>query len=97
MNRYTVTANNVHIVDSYQVRKRDMLPTIQAIHTAEPGSFVWRRSPKSLRREWATHNLLYALHIARSRTKDVDLNYPQPWYMKPIYGFVGALALIVIR
>lgn len=38
---------------------------------------VLERSNFSLLLEWASHNLLYDLHIARERTKDVDLEYPQ--------------------
>lgn len=42
--------------------------------------------------EWRAHNLLYALRIARSRTKDVDLNY-NPWYMRLAYFILSALYL----
>lgn len=95
--RYEITQHNLHICDSHLVAKREMIPSLQDIRTAHPDSEVWRRTDRSLRREWATHNLLYALGIARQRTKDVDLNYPQKWYVRMAYGICGALALIFIK
>jgi hypothetical protein len=35
------------------------------------------------------HNRLYKLHILRDRTKDVDLEYKQKWYLKVLYSILG--------
>jgi hypothetical protein len=48
-------------------------------------------------REWAAHNLLWDLNIYRSRTKDIDLNYPQKWYVRLGYFILGSFALLVIK
>lgn len=94
---YTVTKHNVHIVDSYKIGKRDFRKVLDEIRAARPGSDVWRRSIGSLRREWACHNALYRLGIKRSRTRDVDLNYPQNWKARLAYSLLGPLALIIIK
>lgn len=41
---------------------------------------IHKRSMFSIIIEWRAHNLLYDLHIYRSRTKDVDIEYPIKWY-----------------
>lgn len=94
---YTITKGNLHIVDSYKVPKARFEGELAKIKALHPQSDVWLRSMRSLRREWATHNLCYALHIYRSHTADVDLNYPQKWYAKLTYGIVGTIALIFIK
>lgn len=53
------------------------------------------RTTRSLLREWAAHKLCYALHIFRSHTEAVDLDWPQPWYMRLAYWLVGGFALLL--
>ena len=48
------------------------------------------RSNNSLIREWITHNNLYRLGLHKDGVKDVDLNYPQKWYIKILYA-VGSI------
>ena len=71
---YTITKGNLHIVDSYKVPKARFEGELAKIKALHPQSDVWLRSMRSLRREWVTHNLCYALHIYRSHTADVDLS-----------------------
>lgn len=75
-----VSKNNIHIEDSYEVNtKEDMqivLTDIRANHSLEE-SDVLKRTDSSLIKEWRVHNVLYNLHLFRTHTKDVDLNYPQ--------------------
>ena len=97
---FTTTANDIQIIDSYLVSKKFFQRALENIKKEEEGagekpSQVWQRKMKSLRKEWATHNLCYALHIKRSSTKDVDLNYPQKWEWA--YNFVGTIALWFIK
>ena len=95
--KYTITKNNLHLVDSYAVGKRYFSRELARIKGIHPNSDVWLRSYRSMEREWATHNALYALHLFRSRTKDVDLNYPQRWYMKVAYAVVGTIVYPFIK
>lgn len=95
MNKYTITKNNLHIVDSCQVSKKNFGRTLTSIKNFHPKSDVWKRSDKSLKREWAVHNFSYSLGLFRSRTKDVDLNYPNRWAW--LYNIVGALVWIFIK
>ena len=92
---YTYTDGNIHIDDSCKVSKRYMESALAAIEVAHPGLSVWKRSTKSLKCEWATHNLLYALSLWQDRTKDVDLNYPNKWEW--LYNITGAIALLFIK
>lgn len=94
---------NVHIADSYKVSKRDFAFTLEQRErrarqqgiTSEIPVFD-NRSKFSLKMEWAVHNFLYALHIRREQTKDVDLDYPCD---KPewLYCTLGIFAWIFIK
>lgn len=88
-----VTKNNIHIPDSYKVRNvntmRAVLLREKALH---PDCEVFKhRTTESLVREWRAHNRLYRLGIFKNRTKDVDLEWPQTWWMKVGYFILGAL------
>ena len=89
---YTVTQFNVHIPDSFEVSKNGFDGILDMLTMQYPDCEVWNRSRRSLKAEWATHNALYALRIKRKRTKDVDLNANQPWYVSAAYYTLGALA-----
>lgn len=89
--RYTITKNNLHLVDSYKVSKQYFSREFARIKGIHPNSDVWLRSYRSMELEWATHNALYALHLFRSRTKDMDINCPQKWYAKVAYAVVGTI------
>lgn len=86
---------NIHIDNSYMVFKCEFKPYLEDYHRDHPDCDVFKRSMFSLQMEWATHNALYALHIARKRTKDVDLNYPNKWAW--LYNIIGVLVWIFIR
>jgi hypothetical protein len=43
--------------------------------------------------EWRAHNMLYALHIKRNRTRTVDLDINEPWYRKVGYLILSTLYL----
>ena len=94
--RYTITDNNLHLVDSYKVSKDKYDRELGRIKAFHPNSSVWNRSFRSMELEWATHNALYYLHLFRSRTKDTDLNYPQKWYAKVAYFIVGNIVWLFI-
>lgn len=39
--------------------------------------------------EWRAHNLLYKLGIEKDRTKSVDLNTDNSWYIKVLYTILS--------
>ena len=83
---------NIHIEDSYKIKTlNDMYSRLAKEELLDSTSLVWNRSRKSLIREWRAHNLLYELHISRSRTKDVDLDYPAHWYTDVVYFVLSCL------
>lgn len=95
---------NIHIENSYAVSKKDFNKVLadrewEAYeHNIESEIGVFQnRSQFSLKCEWACHNFLYALNIARERTKDVDLDYPQKWYLRIAYTVGGVLVWLFIK
>ena len=92
MVEYTISRNNLHLVDSYLVPKDDFrkeLDPIRVQHQTECEVFL--RSDRSLCREWATNNFYYMVGIEPERTRDCDLNYPQKWWVSAAYWVVGML------
>lgn len=94
---YAISNDNVHIVDSYTIGKDGFASVLAILRHRHEDCQVWLRTYKSLRKEWATHNLCYDWNIKREQTADVDLNYPQTFWEKVGYGLVGAIALIFIK
>lgn len=91
--KVNMVENNIHIIDSYKIKKRSEMKDILAyLSEQEPSNnVIVNRSQKSLIREWRGHNLLYSLGIFKSHTKDVDLDYPSPWYMSLGYRILSFL------
>ena len=71
-----VSDNNIRIENGYLVRGRDFGFVLNSIRENEPNEVTKHRSNYSLSCEWAVHNALYKLGLFRSRTKDVDMEYP---------------------
>ena len=95
---YIVSDNNIYINNSYSYSKKSFSTVYSVLRSLYPDNAVLvNRSDYSLSCEWATHNLLYDLHIFRARTANVDLNYPQKWYEKIGYFLVGSIALLLIK
>lgn len=88
----TTTPDNTHIENSYLVKSRkDMRRILEAINEESSCGDAVRRIPiNTMIREWRAHNLLYALHVARKRTKDVDLN-ENPWYIRMAYAVLSLM------
>lgn len=81
--------NDVKVFESYKVKKKSEMEELLDYWRGEYITLVFQRTNKSLINEWRSHNLLYNLHLFRSHTTDVDLNYPEKWYMKIIYGIIS--------
>lgn len=92
---YSISSNNLHIINSYDYRQDEMLNVLCKIYFRHTDSKVWMRSFDSLKNEWCVHNALYRLHLLRSRTADVDLNYPcrAEW----LYNLLAPLARLIIK
>lgn len=90
---YNFDQNNIHIDESHKESKRYFAPALVWIKEQHPGLNVWNRSMKSLQREWATHNLLYAIDFRRDQTGSVDLDYPcdKPEWVYNVLGFIAWL------
>lgn len=86
-----LSKNCTTIFDSYKVKDFiDMNSILCSIEEqASPNMAIHKRSNLCMIREWRTHNLFHALGIKRKRTKDVDLNLNQPWYIKALYYIIS--------
>lgn len=95
MMTYIITDKSLQVRDSYRYGKKDMIPSLRLIKASYPHSDIWRRNMRSLRAEWMVHNACYRLHILRSHTADVDLNYPNraAW----LYRLLAPLASLIIK
>ena len=79
------------IYDSYKLKSRDDIKEfIGYCRTfAHDDYAIYKRDIDSQANEWLVHNLLYKLHIFRSHTKDVDIQYLLAWYERIIYNSIG--------
>ena len=93
--KVNISKEDTCILDSYKVRNiKDMSDIIYGIRShATKDMAVFSRSISSMIAEWRVHNLLYELNIQRDRTKDVNLNSNQPWYIKAIYYIISPFYL----
>ena len=71
-----VSDNNIRIENGYLVPCKDFEFVLNCIRENEPNEVTANGSNYSLSCEWAVHNALYRLGLFRSRTKDVDMEYP---------------------
>ncbi|MBQ3984500.1 MAG: hypothetical protein II636_04150 [Bacteroidales bacterium] len=94
---YTISNSNLHLVDSYKLRKKEFRPTLDAIQLVNPEYDVWKRWKCGMCCEWATHNALHSLGLWEERTRSVDLNYPQSLLEKVAYAIVGCLVWPFIK
>ena len=95
--KYRIYATRIKLLDSHLVSKRDFRWELDKIRSLHPSCRLWSRSEWNIRREWASHNLAYALGIRRDKTADADFEYEPKWYHNLIYGVIGTLALAVIK
>lgn len=94
---YTVNPNNIHLESSFRIPKEDFEHELKALREQYPDSLVWNRSMESLKLEWAAHNALHAIGIVRNRTADMDLNWPQPWFVRLGYAILGRVVWPFIK
>lgn len=94
----TVSKKNINIKDSYKIDNPILMESILAVlkdeleenHVESPFD---KRSISSMVREWISHNNAYKVGYKESRTCNLDLNYPQKWYVPIIYWFLSLIEL----
>ena len=95
--RYKISENSIKLINSYLVHKADFGKELNKIKNLHPNLSLWNRSVSSLRREWATHNILYDLGLFTEKTTDVDLNFKHKWHVNLAYWIIGGIALLFIK
>lgn len=90
-----VSEDNTTILDSYQVKSPfDMESIIYYIKGKSSDDMaINNRGILGMIHEWRVHNLLYSLGVQKDRTRSVDLNISQPWYIKVIYTILSPFYL----
>lgn len=93
---YKVSKNNIHMENSYEVTNKftmdNILYDIREDY-ADECDVLQNRTNESMINEWVGHNNLYKLHLFRSHTKDVDLNWPQKWYEPIVWWLLSRIVL----
>ena len=83
--------NNTKVINSYLLSTRKAIKEevewIKENRIAR--NYKVSRTTNSYVREWLGHNRLYKWNIARSHTKDVDLNENQNIFEKIIWLIIG--------
>lgn len=77
-----VYVDNTHIENSYKIKRiKDMRNVLELIRMdcSNETLLIHKLKMSTQIHEWRAHNLLFALGIARKRTKDVDLNFESWW------------------
>ena len=95
--KYSVSENNIHMDSSFLVSKEDFESELNALREQHPNSQVWNRSIESLKLEWATHNAFHTMGIFPNRTGHMDLNWPQPWFVRLGYTVIGKIVWPLIK
>ena len=90
---FTLSKNNVHIVDSYKIIKNaDMVAVVKLIRAeASRLGFNYRRSNSSWVTEWRAHNYMYDKGIERARTASVDFDENESGLKMISYSLMSAL------
>lgn len=90
-----ISKDNTTIIDSFKVKNpSDMRSVIYLIRNKAPeGYAIDKRRISSMVHEWRVHNLLYNLGIFKNRTKDVDFESNQSWYIKVLYYILSPFYL----
>lgn len=76
--------NCVTVMDSYRIKSRREMEKILRIFKIQTG-YKSKRSLSSWVREWVAHNRLYKMNIARSRTKDCDMEEEIERWRESVY------------
>lgn len=92
-----IQIRNCHSYTKAEMRKKLNDKREHSSTPTEEKEVLDHRSNFSLINEWCVHSLLYRLGIARERTKDCDLNWPQKWYIRTAYTVAGLIARIFTR
>ena len=93
-----VSKNNINIKDSYKINNRLVMRMILDVlknevkeeHLESPFD---KRNIGGMVREWVAHNNLYKLGYKKDRMCNVDLNYPQKWYVPIVYWILSLIEL----
>lgn len=85
--------NNIHIVDSYKVKKIDEF--LAKLNEKLADNFHYTRTLAAWSDEWYAHNLVYKFGLFRSHTKDVDLNEDEYKFAILLYKLMKPFAKIL--
>lgn len=90
---FSVSNNNIHIVDSYKIHNQmDMWEILKIIKEfCENEGYTYVRDNLSWLHEWGAHNWLYEKGISQERTGSVDLNETEGKFRLFVYKILSRL------
>lgn len=89
--------SNIQIKDCHIYSKKQMRTYLTLRRKDTKSEVLLHRSDFSIINEWCFHSLLYRLGIAKERTRDCDLDWPQKWIFRTVYTVGGLIARIFTR
>lgn len=94
---YKVSKGNLHIENSYTIRKVSVMKQIIGhIMESVPSDYpVRQRTMTGMILEWSSHNLLYRLHYRPEQTKSVDLNVDESFLRRLGYCILGSIEILI--
>lgn len=89
-----INSQNITVYDSWQLKDYARIEgAVQEIvdftEDRNINSPLRTRSEKSVVEEWAAYNLLYDLHIARTKTQNYDINLTNPKFVSFCYKILA--------
>lgn len=89
---YVESENNLHIIDSYKVSNDNLKWSfVNMFYQVLTPKLNRHRTVKSLVNEWKVHNAFYNRGWSVNRTKDVDFEYNQNWFMTLLYAIASVI------
>lgn len=85
-----VTKNCITVIDCYEdYSKKTIKCYLKNLRETYPEYDIFKRSDKSLMREWRAHARLYKLGLYKEHTKDCDMEYPIERKYEIIWNLIG--------
>lgn len=89
--------NNIRIKYCFEYSIDEMKTYFKRLREISSHPVLLNRTDEDMIREWCAHKLLYKLGLFRKHTRDVDLEFPQKWYIRTLYYIFGSIAKIILK
>lgn len=88
--RIVVNAHSIHIENSFTITNdKEKLEVLNELFKEHPEIASSGRTVKNMFYEWKAHNILYQKNYEIERTKSVDFELNQKWWLKIAYWLIA--------